>query len=137
MRGFHAKFCILHLSYSFFLHGYYAFSCFTQLECGNHAHNNNMYNKKHCNPIQKHKLDWSLTPEIGRLTVYQVHTQPSEEVTVMIVQSREAPVNVNLVCVCVCVCVCTSVCVYMCVCCLLYTSPSPRDATLSRMPSSA
>ena len=24
-----------------------------------------------------------------------------------------------------------------CVCCLLYTSPSPRDATLSRMPSSA
>ena len=31
---------------------------------------------------------------------------------------------------CVCVCVCT-------VCCLLYTSPSPRDATLSRMPSSA
>ena len=23
------------------------------------------------------------------------------------------------------------------VCCLLYTSPSPRDATLSRMPSSA
>ena len=25
----------------------------------------------------------------------------------------------------------------VCVCCLLYTSPSPRDATLSRMPSSA
>ena len=25
----------------------------------------------------------------------------------------------------------------MCVACLLYTSPSPRDATLSRMPSSA
>ena len=25
----------------------------------------------------------------------------------------------------------------MFVCCLLYTSPSPRDATLSRMPSSA
>ena len=24
-----------------------------------------------------------------------------------------------------------------CACCLLYTSPSPRDATLSRMPSSA
>ena len=24
-----------------------------------------------------------------------------------------------------------------CLCCLLYTSPSPRDATLSRMPSSA
>ena len=24
-----------------------------------------------------------------------------------------------------------------CMCCLLYTSPSPRDATLSRMPSSA
>ena len=59
-------------------------------------------------------------------------------------------------CVCVCVCMCG---VYMCgseyvlcvcvVCtcvvlqigsiitCLLYTSPSPRDATLSRMPSSA
>ena len=34
-----------------------------------------------------------------------------------------------LISVCVCVCVC--------VCCLLYTSPSPRDATLSRMPSSA
>ena len=34
-------------------------------------------------------------------------------------------------CVHVCVCVC------VCVCCLLYTSPSPRDATLSRMPSSA
>ena len=32
--------------------------------------------------------------------------------------------------------VCT--CVYStCTCCLLYTSPSPRDATLSRMPSSA
>ena len=31
--------------------------------------------------------------------------------------------------------VCVNVCV--CVCCLLYTSPSPRDATLSRMPSSA
>ena len=27
--------------------------------------------------------------------------------------------------------------VTLCVCCLLYTSPSPRDATLSRMPSSA
>ena len=26
---------------------------------------------------------------------------------------------------------------YMCKICLLYTSPSPRDATLSRMPSSA
>ena len=26
---------------------------------------------------------------------------------------------------------------YLCYCCLLYTSPSPRDATLSRMPSSA
>jgi len=26
---------------------------------------------------------------------------------------------------------------YMHICCLLYTSPSPRDATLSRMPSSA
>ena len=25
----------------------------------------------------------------------------------------------------------------LCICCLLYTSPSPRDATLSRMPSSA
>ena len=25
----------------------------------------------------------------------------------------------------------------MFICCLLYTSPSPRDATLSRMPSSA
>ena len=32
-------------------------------------------------------------------------------------------------CVCVCVCVC--------VCCLLYTSPSPRDRLVSRMPSSA
>ena len=41
------------------------------------------------------------------------------------------------VCVCVHVCVCVCVCVYVCVCCLLYTSPSPRDATLSRMPSSA
>ena len=30
-----------------------------------------------------------------------------------------------------------TVCVCVCVCCLLYTSPSPRDATLSRMPSSA
>ena len=30
----------------------------------------------------------------------------------------------------------TNVCVYRCTC-LLYTSPSPRDATLSRMPSSA
>ena len=28
-------------------------------------------------------------------------------------------------------------CVCVCVCCLLYTSPSPRDATLYRMPSSA
>ena len=26
---------------------------------------------------------------------------------------------------------------YCAFCCLLYTSPSPRDATLSRMPSSA
>ena len=69
-------------------------------------------------------------------------------------------------CVCVCVCVCVRVRVRVCVCvcnsqcpyqiqlsidstyiwykliwlfniCLLYTSPSPRDATLSRMPSSA
>ena len=39
--------------------------------------------------------------------------------------------------VCVCVPFCVSVCVCVCVCCLLYTSPSPRDATLSRMPSSA
>ena len=31
----------------------------------------------------------------------------------------------------------TARCVCVCVCCLLYTSPSPRDATLSRMPSSA
>ena len=38
-------------------------------------------------------------------------------------------------CTCVCVCVCVYVCV--CVCCLLYTSPSPRDSTQSRMPSSA
>ena len=30
------------------------------------------------------------------------------------------------VCVCVCVCVCE--CSVVCVCCLLYTSPSPRDA---------
>ena len=29
------------------------------------------------------------------------------------------------------------VCVCVCVCCLLYTSPSPRDISLSRMPSSA
>ena len=31
------------------------------------------------------------------------------------------------------------VCVYarVCICCLLYTSPSPRDISLSRMPSSA
>ena len=28
-------------------------------------------------------------------------------------------------------------CVFVCVCCLLYTSPSPRDMTISRMPSSA
>ena len=66
------------------------------------------------------------------------------------------------VCACVCVCVCVRACVRVCVCvrvvgmcinqsdeasdlktvkesyiCLLYTSPSPRDATLSRMPSSA
>ena len=27
--------------------------------------------------------------------------------------------------------------VYVCKCCLLYTSPSPRDSTSSRMPSSA
>ena len=27
--------------------------------------------------------------------------------------------------------------VYLCGCCLLYTSPSPRDGLLSRMPSSA
>ena len=27
--------------------------------------------------------------------------------------------------------------IHVCLCCLLYTSPSPRDATLSRMPSSA
>ena len=42
---------------------------------------------------------------------------------------RKPPAQVLVCCVCVCVCVC--------VCCLLYTSPSPRDATLSRMPSSA
>ena len=29
------------------------------------------------------------------------------------------------------------VCVCVCVCCLLYTSPSPRDCIVSRMPSSA
>ena len=46
------------------------------------------------------------------------------------------PYSVNE-CVCVCVCVFVCVCVCVCVCCLLYTSPSPRDATLSRMPSSA
>ena len=32
---------------------------------------------------------------------------------------------------------CINECELVCVCCLLYTSPSPRDATLSRMPSSA
>ena len=37
---------------------------------------------------------------------------------------------------CILGCVSISECV-VCVCCLLYTSPSPRDATLSRMPSSA
>ena len=36
-----------------------------------------------------------------------------------------------------CVVLLVCVCVRVCVCCLLYTSPSPRDATLSRMPSSA
>ena len=43
------------------------------------------------------------------------------------------------VCVCVrlCVCVCVRVYVRVCACCLLYTSPSPRDMTISRMPSSA
>ena len=30
-----------------------------------------------------------------------------------------------------------ALCVYVCVCCLLYTSPSPRDSGISRMPSSA
>ena len=39
--------------------------------------------------------------------------------------------------VCVCVCVCVCLCVSVCVCCLLYTSPSPRDLFISRMPSSA
>ena len=39
------------------------------------------------------------------------------------------------VCVRACVRVCVRVCV--CVCCLLYTSPSPRDSGISRMPSSA
>ena len=42
-----------------------------------------------------------------------------------------SPARVRPARVCVCVCVC------VCACCLLYTSPSPRDATLSRMPSSA
>ena len=37
----------------------------------------------------------------------------------------------------VCVCVCVCVCFVLKIICLLYTSPSPRDATLSRMPSSA
>ena len=40
-------------------------------------------------------------------------------------------------CVCVCVCVGVGVGVCVCVCCLLYTSPSPRDCIVSRMPSSA
>ena len=38
---------------------------------------------------------------------------------------------------CVCMCACVCVCVCVCVCCLLYTSPSPRDRLVSRMPSSA
>ncbi len=41
------------------------------------------------------------------------------------------------VCVCVCLCVCVCVCVCLCVCGRLYTSPSTRDRTRSRMPSSA
>ena len=36
MRGFYAKFCVL----GFF--GCYVFSCFTQLECGNHTYYNNV-----------------------------------------------------------------------------------------------
>ena len=40
-------------------------------------------------------------------------------------------------CLCVCACVCVCVCVCVCMCCLLYTSPSPRDSGISRMPSSA
>ena len=32
---------------------------------------------------------------------------------------------------------CEAACLNTAGCCLLYTSPSPRDATLSRMPSSA
>ena len=36
-----------------------------------------------------------------------------------------------------CVHLCVSVYMNECVCCLLYTSPSPRDRTTSRMPSSA
>ena len=43
--------------------------------------------------------------------------------------SPDSSVVVVVMCVCVCACVC--------VCCLLYTSPSPRDRTTSRMPSSA
>ena len=43
------------------------------------------------------------------------------------------------ICVCVCACVraCVRACACVCVCCLLYTSPSPRDISGSRMPSSA
>ena len=44
-----------------------------------------------------------------------------------------------MLCTCVhmCVCIYVYIYIYVCIFCLLYTSPSPRDATLSRMPSSA
>ena len=65
--------------------------------------------------------DWQVDSVLSSPGMYiPVHTQPSEAVTVLIVQSWEASVNVNLVSVCVyeCVYVCVHVCmiVYMCVC---------------------
>ena len=73
----------------------------------------------------------------NHIAVDEVGTDPGRiEDRVGIVEEHDTDNVVANVTLLVDLCICMQVCVCECVC-LLYTSPSPRDATLSRMPSSA
>ena len=85
--------------------------------------------KQHSASIESQSEGLSQTEKALRETSNLV-SQLDDKVGGMSEQLSELVEKIKALEVC-CVCVC------VCVCCLLYTSPSPRDATLSRMPSSA
>ena len=90
-------------------------------------------NKELLNPVDFTALGFMLTHSdepVTKLAMTSCHVGP-EGVDALVKEICNTNLLLKSLRFIVCVCVC------VCVCCLLYTSPSPRDATLSRMPSSA